>query len=98
MKHADLVVRLTYEDFLQFPEDGKRHELIDGEHYVTASPNLKHQLIVGQLYLTIGVWLEAHPIGRIVLAPFDVIFSEIDVVEPDLLFISADRTGDILTS
>ena len=28
-------VKLTYDDFVQFPDDGKRHELIDGEHYVT---------------------------------------------------------------
>ena len=36
-------VKLTYDDFLLFPDDGKRHELIDGEHYVTPSPNVKHQ-------------------------------------------------------
>jgi hypothetical protein len=30
-----------------FPDDGKRHELIDGEHYVTPSPNLQHQQISG---------------------------------------------------
>ena len=36
-------VKLTYDDFLLFPDDGKRHELIDGEHYVTPSPNTKHQ-------------------------------------------------------
>jgi hypothetical protein len=29
-------VKLTYDDFLLFPDDGKRHELIDGEHYLTA--------------------------------------------------------------
>ena len=29
--------------FLTFPDDGKRHEIIDGEHYVTPSPNTKHQ-------------------------------------------------------
>jgi hypothetical protein len=28
-------VKLTYDDFLQFPDDGMRHELIDGEHFVT---------------------------------------------------------------
>jgi Uma2 family endonuclease len=27
-------VKLTYDDFVLFPDDGKRHELIDGEHYV----------------------------------------------------------------
>lgn len=33
--------RLTYADFLSFPDDGKRHELIDGVHCVTPSPNLR---------------------------------------------------------
>jgi len=36
-------VKLTYEDFVLFPDDGKRHELIDGEHYVTPSPGTSHQ-------------------------------------------------------
>lgn len=34
--------KLTYDDFLHFPDDGRRHELIDGEHYVTPSPNTRH--------------------------------------------------------
>jgi hypothetical protein len=35
--------KCTYEDFLNFPNDGTRHELIDGDHYGTPSPNTKHQ-------------------------------------------------------
>ena len=58
-------VKLTYDDFLLFPDDGKRHELIDGEHYVTPSPNTRHQRISGRLYLLIGNWLEVHPIGQL---------------------------------
>jgi Uma2 family endonuclease len=84
-------VKLTYEDFLLFPEDGKRHELIDGEHYVTPSPNLRHQRISGRLHLLIGNWLEAHPVGRLYYAPLDVLFSNYDVVEPDLLYVSNER-------
>ena len=38
-------VKLTYDDFVLFPDDGTRHELIDGEHYVTPSPNIRHQQI-----------------------------------------------------
>jgi Uma2 family endonuclease len=89
--------RLTYEDFLLFPDDGKRHELIDGEHYVTPSPNLRHQDLVGRLYLAMGNHLAAFPAaGRLFLAPFDVVFSFHDVVEPDLVFVAGDQL-DILT-
>ena len=89
--------RFTYDDFLLFPEDGKRHEIIDGEHYVTPSPNLRHQDLVGRLYLAIGNYLAQHPgTGRAFLAPFDVVFSFYDVVEPDLLFVAGDQL-EILT-
>jgi Uma2 family endonuclease len=90
-------VKLTYDDFVLFPDDGKRHELIDGEHYVTPSPNRKHQKVSGNLHLLIGAWLEEHPIGQIYYAPFDVIFSMFDVVEPDLLYMSNERAGQVLT-
>jgi Uma2 family endonuclease len=91
-------VKLTYEDFLLFPEDGKRHELIDGEHYVTPSPNLRHQRISGRLYLLIGNWIEEHPVGRLYYAPLDVLFSNYDVVEPDLLYVSNERAESALAN
>jgi len=97
MKSASGAVKLTYDDFVLFPDDGMRHELIDGEHYVTPSPDLIHQAIVGNLYLAIASWLESHPIGRIYLSPLDVVISRHDVVEPDLLFVSNARADGILT-
>jgi len=90
--------KLSYDDFQLFPDDGKRHELIDGEHYVTPSPNMTHQRILGRLYLVIGNWLEAHPVGQVFFAPFDVVFTNFDVVEPDLLYMSNARAAEILTS
>ena len=95
---ASAGVKLTYDDFLLFPDDGKRHELIDGEHYVTPSPNTRHQHVSGNLYWFLRRYLEQHPIGRIFYAPFDVVFSHFDVVEPDLLYISNTRTAEILTA
>ena len=89
-------VKLTYDDFVRFPDDGMRHELIDGEHYVTPSPNTKHQAIAFNLANAFGGYLRAHPIGAAFIAPFDVVFSDLDVVEPDLLYISRDR-AEILT-
>ncbi len=94
---APVDLRLSYDDFLLFPDDGKRHEIIDGEHYVTPSPNLRHQDLVGRLFMAIGTHLAAHPgSGRIFLAPLDVVLSFHDVVEPDLLFVAADQKA-ILT-
>ena len=90
-------VRLNYDDFLLFPEDGKRHELIDGAHYVTASPALTHQELVGRLYLAIGNFLVGRrPLGRVILSPADVVLSYHDVVVPDLLFVAGGQQ-DILT-
>jgi len=97
MRPASPGVRLTYDDFVLFPDDGKRHELIDGEHYVTPSPNTRHQKIVGTLYGLIWTWLQAHPIGQLFLAPFDVVLSAFDVVEPDLLYLSNERAAQVLT-
>jgi len=93
-EHAKPRVKLTYDDYLLFPEDGKRHELIDGEHYVTPSPHLRHQEILGRLHLLIGVWLERHSRGRLFFAPLDVILSHHNVLEPDLLHASHARAGD----
>jgi Uma2 family endonuclease len=97
MRPSSPGVKLTYDDFLLFPDDGKRHELIDGEHYVTPSPASKHQRIVWNLNGLLYIYLQAHPVGKAFGAPFDVVFSQFDVVEPDLLFVSAERAGKLLT-
>ena len=90
-------VRLTFDDFLLFPEDGKRHELIDGVHYVTAAPTVGHQELLGRLHLAIGNFLVGRrQLGRVFLSPLDVVLSYYDVVEPDLLFVAGDQQ-DILT-
>jgi Uma2 family endonuclease len=85
--------RLTYDDFLLFPDcDGLRHEIIDGVHYVTAAPNLRHQDLIGRLYLAMGNFLAAHRwLGRVFLSPVAVIFTLHDIVEPDLVFVAGDQ-------
>jgi Uma2 family endonuclease len=89
--------RLTYEDFCRIPDDGKRHEIIDGVHYVTPAPSMRHQRILGRLHLELGVFLKEHPeFGEVFFAPFDVLFSNWDIVEPDLLLVAADQQ-EILT-
>jgi Uma2 family endonuclease len=89
--------RLTYDDYVLFPDDGRRHELIDGKHYVTPSPNLRHQVLTGRLYFEIESYLRQHKgVGQVFIARLDVVFTKWDVVEPDLLYVAKDRS-DILT-
>ena len=84
--------KLTAAEFLHWPDDGQRHELIDGVHYMTPSPNLNHQVIVGRLHLAIANFLVQHrQIGWVFLARLDVVLSDYDVVEPDLLFVARDQ-------
>ena len=87
--------RMTYADLLLLPDDGLRHELIDGVHYVTASPVTKHQRILRHLAVEIELWLRHHPIGEMFFAPLDVVLTNIDVVVPDLIYISQERSAGL---
>jgi Uma2 family endonuclease len=84
--------KLTYEDYVRFPDDGLRHEIIDGEHYVTPSPSMRHQRILGNFFYLIRAYLEDHPLGDVFFAPFDALLGPHDVVVPDLLYISSERS------
>jgi Uma2 family endonuclease len=89
--------KMTYEDLLLLPEDGLRHEIIDGEHYVNASPVTKHQRVSMRLIVEISYYLREHPVGELFHAPLDIVLSRYDVVEPDLLYISNERREIITT-
>jgi Uma2 family endonuclease len=86
----------TYEDYLDFPDDGKRYEIVDGEVFVTPAPNLRHQDIVGRLYRQIADHLDLHGGGRVFIAPVDVVLSPTNVVEPDIVFV-ANADNDRIT-
>ena len=70
--------KLTYTDFLAFPDDGMRHELIDGVHYVTPSPVLPHQRVIGNVYFLLRRHLEDHAGGMVYVSPVDVVFTMFD--------------------
>ncbi len=88
-------IRLTYDDLQLLPNDGKRYETIDGELFVTPAPNFAHQIVVTNLVYYLLAFLKDHPLGRVIVSPFDVVFSQFDVVEPDILYISNARASVI---
>jgi Uma2 family endonuclease len=89
----DLVPKLTYRDYVHIPEDGRRHEIIDGEHYVTPAPFVSHQKLAFRLTLRVGGFVESQRLGLFLFAPADVLLSAHDVVQPDLFFISRERAS-----
>jgi Uma2 family endonuclease len=88
-------VKFTYEDYLLFPDDGRRHGLIDGEHFMTPAPSTKHQHISINLSTLLKIFLKEKKVGMAYTAPCDVVLSDMDVVQPDLLFVSAHRLSII---
>lgn len=82
---------LTYDDLLQMPDDRNRHEIINGELLVSPSPNRAHQRLSVRLFMTMISNVQQHRLGEVLYAPVDVRLGVHDVVEPDILFIRADR-------
>ena len=82
--------RVSYADLERAPEDGHRYELYDGEVFVVPAPNLRHQ-ITAQAILQVFEDFAASQGGLVIIAPMDVIFSDYDVVQPDVLFVQASR-------
>jgi Uma2 family endonuclease len=87
--------KLTYADYERMPADGFRHEIIDGEEFLTPAPNLDHQTVVGNTFRLIANHVAARKLGRVFVAPTDVVLSGHDIVEPDVIFVSEKR-GSIL--
>ena len=82
--------KLTYQDYAKTPDD-ERYELIDGELLVVPAPNIAHQGSHASLGSLMWSFVRQHDLGRVFLAPTDVVLSDTDVVQPDVLFISKER-------
>ena len=90
-------LKLTYEDYIKIPEDGRRHEIIDGRHVVSPAPRPRHQ---GILFRLCGAFQVLEESGRaeVFPSPIDVHLTEIDIVQPDLVALarpSAHLIGEL---
>ena len=79
--------KFTYSDYVTWPDD-ERWELIDGEAYdMSPAPSIKHQKIVNNINIFISTHPQRKPECFVGIAPLDVVFSEHDVVQPDILVV-----------
>jgi len=88
--------RWTYSDLVALPDDQLRHELIDGEHFVSPSPTTTHQEISKRLFRTLDAFVERHRLGEVLYAPFDVKLSAWTVLVPDLVYFTAARFAQVV--
>jgi Uma2 family endonuclease len=93
---VEVIPKITFEEFRQFPVDGKRYELVRGEVRVTPSPATRHQAIVQNLAMILGPHVIKNNLGEVYTAPLDVRLGRDTALQPDLIFISNARAAIIL--
>ncbi|MEI6669357.1 MAG: Uma2 family endonuclease [Acidobacteriota bacterium] len=79
---------VTYADLRRWPEDGKQHELYDGEVRVVPAPSNLHQIIQANIQDILEEYRKAYG-GRVLGAPLDIVFREDTVIQPDLTYLAA---------
>jgi Uma2 family endonuclease len=86
---------LTYSDYAALPDDGRRYELHWGEISVTPAPGTRHQGAIVNLISLLNEHVRSRGLGKVFVAPTDCILSNVTVVQPDVLYIAADRLAII---
>lgn len=94
MAKVQTPLKFTYEDYKNLPEsETQRYELLEGELVMVPAPSWFHQSISASLFRFLDSYVRAKGLGEVRFAPLDVVLSEHDVVQPDLICISKARLG-----
>src|SRR3989442_10194004 len=88
-------IKLTYEDYVDLPDDGKRYEILDGELEVSPAPAPRHQGVSRNLLLILQGHVQERRLGTIYYALIDVLLADTSIVQPDLIFVAAGRESII---
>ena len=86
--------KLTYDDYAKTPED-ERWELINGDLIMAAAPNTAHQSIELGIAAPMWTFVWDGDLGRVYTSPIDMVLSDYDTVQPDVVFVSKEREGII---
>jgi Uma2 family endonuclease len=80
--------KLDYEDYARIPPDRNRYELLDGDLCVTPAPSPLHQRVSKRLQRLLEAYFEARGLGEVFSAPIDLILTNQDVVQPDIVVVT----------
>ncbi len=85
---------LTYDDYLRLtPPDSGNYELHNGKIIFMPSPSPHHQRVAKRILIKMDAFVEAHHLGEVFIAPLDTKFDEINTLQPDVLFVSGERSN-----
>jgi Uma2 family endonuclease len=82
---------LTAHDYRELPDGPPYYQLIEGELHMSPSPNWYHQEILTNLADILLHYLREKPVGKLYFAPFDTYLTDLNVYQPDVVFISNAR-------
>src|SRR4051794_25235175 len=82
--------KLTASEYLALAVSNRPHELINGEEIVSPCPSVAHQRLLARLF---DLLRKLVPDGEVFLAPLDVYLDDLNVVQPDLLWVAANNTN-----
>ena len=78
-------------------EEGAPFQLINSDLIMSPSPLFIHQQIALNIAVKIKLFLEKiGSEGEVIIAPMDVKLDEENIFQPDLLYISAERKGELI--
>jgi Uma2 family endonuclease len=82
----------TYQDYVALPDDGRRWEIHEGELVPAPPVGTRHQTVAAELLLQIARHVEDRRLGEVFPGPLDVILSDTTVVQPDIVFLTNERS------
>jgi Uma2 family endonuclease len=90
--YVDIPSRMTTKEFFQVTLHSERqYQLLNGRSIVNPAPTTRHQRIVLNLARRLDSFVESAELGKLWVAPCDVVLTNYDVVQPDLFFVSSER-------
>lgn len=89
------VPQITRHDYEDMPDGPPYYQVVEGDLIMSPSPTLYHQRVAGRIFFRISSYLEKKPVGEAFIAPLDVFLTEVNVFQPDVVFVSAQRSSII---
>jgi len=77
--------------------EGTLCQLINNKLIMSPAPQNLHQVVLNDINIEISLYLRKNKMGEVRIAPFDVYFSDENILQPDILFIRNENLNKINT-